>query len=165
MKLISGLLSVLMLVVSCAHYNPVQYVGGQRNADGASFETCTNYLLTFPIDAKASTIEYAISANGLKENEIYSIEQSLWHYLWPLFSQTCVNLNANTNYKRTAPEPVVNINPLPRMEIEPGVFTTGDPLKDAEVCEKYTSLARGNCRKKIHNYYEDLKKNKESANQ
>jgi hypothetical protein len=112
-------------------------------------------------------------ALNINASQVYSIEYTHWMYLWPLLTQKCVYFHMNSKYTAsntlkttgaTSSAPMVVQTPVePEMPVAPepptGVIT-GNMDADFNACDDLMRMERSQCRKKVYNYYRNLKKQK-----
>lgn len=160
------LLSALILTTSgCSHYGPVQMGSGESG--GKQITSCNHNILTFPTDAEAERLDVNLLKNGLKSNDIFTVERKVWPYLWPVYWNSCVVLSLNkTGYERFKLAREKKVQAMQEVTVAPaksnatGATSSEEDLKNfthvqnVEQCEELYGrmlMLKGRCRKAIAN--------------
>lgn len=89
---------LFLFFTQCAHYAPVQIVGGEQHKDKITLLACTSYILGFPAHRELFTISEATAVLGISEKEIYSIDASSWPYLFYIYGEHCLRFSMNSHF-------------------------------------------------------------------
>ncbi len=165
---------ILSLVVlsfyGCAHYAPLQMVGGARHKDKVELRSCSLYLIGIPLERESLTIAGAMTQLEILPEQVHSIENSYWPYFGYIIGENCIKFNMNSNYSLAAKidkemeqlqeqklalqkqEEAARLEMAKIKEQTPG-STTGNWEKDVDVCNILEGQKRMDCIKKVNKFY------------
>lgn len=148
------LLSALF-AMGCSHYRPVALGHGKKS--DVEVESCERSILGFPIDNGRNQLAKTLSAGGLDNKDIYSVDHRDLLIFFPIYTKACTVLSLNTKGKKKFEKFKENFKANFDQHTEKEYFNEieVDTPKSLKECDRLGHLSKQECRKK---YFESKKK-------
>lgn len=84
--------------MGCSHYRPVALGSGKKS--DVEVESCERSIIGFPIDNGRNQLAKTLSAGGLDNSDIYSVDHRDLLFFFPFYTKACTVLSLNTKGKK-----------------------------------------------------------------
>lgn len=83
----------ILILNSCTMYRPVHM--GTSNYSGKHVKDCSTHFIGMTGDPDGSRLDYVMNKFNLEQEDVYTVEEELFHFLYPLFAKTCTVISLN----------------------------------------------------------------------